>query len=120
MTAFCLVSIVIGTFSKYQIENFILMHVIYIYITMRWDCSADLDDTLYPLSSGLANACLKNIKGEELCIIVSCAKIFSVMSFTIAPNFSIDMRGTIDLRLHGGGAWHRTKENWWLVQPPLQ
>jgi len=31
---------------------------------------ADLDDTLYPFDSGLANATHQNIKGKRLCIIL--------------------------------------------------
>jgi len=32
-------------------------------VTVSYFCASDLDDTLYPLSCGIAKACGQNIKG---------------------------------------------------------
>lgn len=40
---------------------------------------ADLDDTLYPLSSGIATACLKNIKGKVPVVVNVNASDFSII-----------------------------------------
>lgn len=88
MIAFYLVSLVTRTFFQYLIENFILICA----CCYNYHYFSDLDDTLYPLNSGLANAIDKNIKGKELCH--TCATIFSLMSLYIAVEFNLfDVNG---------------------------
>jgi len=76
-------------------------------------CAADLDDTLYPLSTGIAKACGQNIKGESLFANSVLGNVFTLYGCCWHEWYHWS-------RLHGGKAWHREKQNWWFVQPPLQ
>lgn len=42
-----------------------MLNFFWVYDLKLCFCVSDLDDTLYSLSSGLAKACLHNIKGKK-------------------------------------------------------
>ncbi|KAK4583636.1 hypothetical protein RGQ29_026389 [Quercus rubra] len=52
----------------------------------------DLDDTLYPLSSGLATSCRKNIEGKSIC------KIFDLGNLLVYNNYGTTMAGLRNLK----------------------
>lgn len=83
MIAFCLVSSdPIRTFGlKIQLVAVNRKHVTFF---MYAFLSADLDDTLYPYSSGIAAACGQNIKGTDTsCLFFVFATVLYVSHFTV-------------------------------------
>lgn len=68
---------------------------------------ADLDDTLYPLSLGIAAECRKNIGGIFLSL-----PILHFVSICIRVFQSLELlTEMICFRLHGRKAWNRSKQN---------
>lgn len=64
---------------------------------------ADLDDTLYPLSSGIAKECRKNIEGTSIWWFF----LSFYMYVSVSVFFNILLRWCLLCRLYGWEAWHR-------------